>query len=130
MMLRAWKPEKKMSIKRFNVENRYSDMAVYNGVAYLAGQVANDLSQDINGQMREVLDLIDTLLAAAHSDKSRILMAQIYLANLSDYSGMNVVWDDWVAEIKGSAPPRATVQVLLANPNYKVEVVITAAIKS
>ena len=104
-------------------------MAIFNGVAYLAGQVANDLSQDITGQMHEVLNIIDALLAQANSDKSRILMAQIYLADLADYAGMNVVWDVWVANIKGSAPPRATVQSKLANPNYKVEVVITAAQK-
>jgi enamine deaminase RidA (YjgF/YER057c/UK114 family) len=119
-----------LSIKRFNVENRYSDMAIFNGVAYLAGQVANDLSQDIQGQMRQVLDIIDHLLAQANSDKSRILMAQIYLADLADYAGMNVVWDEWVADIKGNAPPRATVQAKLANPQYKVEVVITAAQKT
>ena len=101
-------------------------MAVFNGVAYLAG-VANDLSQDIGGQMREILDLIDGLLRQAKTDKSRILMATIYLADLADYAAMNVVWDAWVADIQGHAPPRATVQAKLANPNYKVEVVITAA---
>ena len=116
-----------MTIKRFNVENRYSDMAVFNGVAYLAGQVANDLSQDISGQMREVLSIIDALLAQANSDKSRILMAHIYLADLADYASMNVVWDAWVVDVKGNAPPRATVQAKLANPKYKVEVVITTA---
>jgi enamine deaminase RidA (YjgF/YER057c/UK114 family) len=116
-------------IKRFNVENRYSDMAVFNGVAYLAGQVANDLSQDIGGQMREVLSMIDALLAQANSDKSRILMATIYLADLADYTSMNVVWDAWVSDIQGHAPPRATVQANLANSKYKVEVVVTAAQK-
>ena len=104
-------------------------MAIFNGVAYLAGQVANDLSQDIIGQMREVLNIIDALLAQANSDKSRILTAQIYIADLADYAGMNVVWDAWLADIKGSAPPRATVQAKLANANYRVEVVITAAQK-
>ncbi len=118
-----------MDIARFNVENRYSDMAVFNNVAYLAGQVANDLSLDIVGQMREVLSMIDTLLAEANSEKSRILMAHIYLNDLADYAGMNMVWDEWVADIKGSAPPRATVNAKLANPDYKVEVVITAAVK-
>ena len=118
-----------MSIERFNVENRYSDMAVFNGVAYLAGQVANDLSQDISGQMHEVLSIIDALLAQANTDKSRILIAQIYLADLADYAGMNVVWDAWVADIQGNAPPRATVQAKLANPQYKVEIVVTAAQK-
>ena len=79
--------------------------------------------------MREVLSMIDALLAQANSDKSRILMTQIYLSDLADYAGMNEVWDAWVADIKGNAPPRATVQSLLANPQYKVEVVITAAQK-
>ena len=116
-----------MTIQRFNVENRYSDMAVFNGVAYLAGQVANDLSQDTSGQMREVLRIIDALLAQANSDKSRVLMATIYLADLADYAAMNVVWDAWVSDIKGHAPPRATMQAKLANVDYKVEVVITAA---
>jgi enamine deaminase RidA (YjgF/YER057c/UK114 family) len=116
-----------LNIERVNVESRYSDMVVFNGVAYLAGQVANDLSQDIHGQMREVLGLIDALLSQVNSDKSRILMAQIYLADLTDYAGMNAVWDAWVSDIQGNAPPRATVQAKLANPQYKVEVVITAA---
>jgi enamine deaminase RidA (YjgF/YER057c/UK114 family) len=118
-----------LNIDRFNVENRYSDMAVFNGVAYLAGQVANDLNQEISGQMREVLSIIDTLLAQANSHKSRILMAHIYLADLADYAGMNAVWDAWVADISGHTPPRATVQAKLANAGYKVEVVITAAQK-
>jgi enamine deaminase RidA (YjgF/YER057c/UK114 family) len=118
-----------LTIQRFNVENRYSDMAVFNGVAYLAGQVANDLSQDIAGQMREVLGMVDGLLAQANSNKSRILMTTIYLADLADYAGMNVVWDAWVADIKDNAPPRATVQANLANPKYKVEVVVIAAQK-
>jgi enamine deaminase RidA (YjgF/YER057c/UK114 family) len=116
-----------MTIQRFSVEERYSDMAIFNGVAYLAGQVASDLSQNIQGQMREVLASIDQLLAQASSHKSRILMAQIYLADLSDYAGMNEIWDVWVSDIKGHAPPRATVQAQLANLQYKVEVVVVAA---
>lgn len=91
--------------------------------------MASDLSQDLRGQMLEILDVIDQLLAKANSDKSRILMAHIYLADMSDYAGMNVIWDQWVSNIRGNAPPRATVQALLANPKYKVEVVVTAAQK-
>jgi len=116
-----------MTIQRLNVENRYSDVAIFNGVVYLAGQVANHLDQNIQGQMEEVLNMIDHLLAQANSHKSRILMAQIYLAEMSDYAGMNKVWDAWVSDILGNAPPRATVQATLANLNYKVEIVITAA---
>lgn len=118
-----------MKIQRINVEDRYSDIAIFNDVVYLAGQVANDLSQNIQGQMREILTSINHLLTQANSDKSRILMAQVYLADMSDYAGMNEIWDLWVSDIKGHAPPRATVQALLANKKYKVEVVVIAAQK-
>lgn len=112
-------------VQRFDVGVRLSEMAVHNGVAYLAGQVPEDASQDIQGQAAQVLAAVDALLARAGSDKSRILMAQIYLADLADFAGMNQAWDAWVAE--GNAPPRATVQAALANPDWKIELVVTAA---
>ncbi|HUH87637.1 MAG TPA: RidA family protein [Pusillimonas sp.] len=113
-------------IQRFNVGKRLSDMAIYNGVAYLAGQVPEDGKADIGEQTRQVLSTIDRLLAQAGSDKTRILMAQIFLADLSDFAGMNAVWETWVPA--GNAPPRATVQALLADPEFKVEIVVTAAV--
>lgn len=112
-------------VQRFDVGARLSEMAVHNGVAYLAGQVPEDASQDIRGQTAQVLAAIDALLARAGSDKSRILMTQIYLADLADFAGMNDAWDAWVAP--GNAPPRATVQAALARPDWKIEVVVTAA---
>ncbi|NYT85513.1 RidA family protein [Pollutimonas harenae] len=113
-------------IKRINVEKRLSDMAIYNGVAYLAGQVPDDSSLNMEGQTAQVLATIDKLLAAAGTDKSRILMAQIFVANMAEFSGMNKAWDAWVAD--GNAPPRATVEARLANPDFKVEIVVTAAL--
>ena len=74
-------------IQRFDVGSRLSEMAVHNGIAWLAGQVPDDATQDIRGQTRQVLAAVDALLARARSDKSRILMAQIYLADLSDFAG-------------------------------------------
>jgi enamine deaminase RidA (YjgF/YER057c/UK114 family) len=114
------------TIKRVNVAKRLSDMAVYNGVAYLAGQVPDDATLDIIGQTAQVLATIDTLLAQAGTDKSRILMAQIFVANMKEFDGMNKAWDAWVAD--GDAPPRATVEARLANADYKVEIVVTAAV--
>ena len=113
-------------ITRFDVGTRLSDMAVYNGVAYLAGQVPGDATQDITGQTAQVLAAIDALLARAGSDKTRILMAQIFLADLADFPGMNTAWDAWVAA--GNAPPRATVEARLAKAEWKVEIVVTAAV--
>jgi enamine deaminase RidA (YjgF/YER057c/UK114 family) len=114
------------SIKRVNVEKRLSDMAIYNGVAYLAGQVPDDASLDITGQTQQVLATIDRLLAEAGTDKTKILMAQIFITNMKEFDGMNKAWDAWVAA--GNTPPRATVEARLANPDYKVEIVVTAAV--
>lgn len=112
-------------IHRYDVGARLSEMAVHNGTVYLAGQIPDDATQDIRGQMRQVLAAVDKLLARANSDKGRILMAQIFLADLADFEGMNEVWDAWVTP--GHTPPRATVQAKLAKPEWKVEVVVTAA---
>ena len=113
-------------IQRFDVGARMSEMAVYNGTVYLAGQVPEDGGLDIEGQTRQVLEAIDVLLARAGSDKTKILMTQIFLANLADFDGMNRVWDAWVTP--GHTPPRATVQASLANPQWKIEAVVTAAL--
>jgi len=113
------------SIQRFDVGARMSEMAVHGDRVFLAGQIAEDGSQDIGGQTRQVLAAIDALLARAGSDKSKILMAQIFLADIADFAGMNAAWDAWVAP--GHTPPRATVQAKLAKPEWKVEIVVTAA---
>ena len=73
-----------------------------------------------------MLACIDALLARAGTDKSRILMVQIFLPDLADFEGMNTVWDAWVTP--GHTPPRATVQAGLAKPGWKIEVVVTAAV--
>lgn len=113
-------------IQRFDVGARMSEMAVHGNTVYLAGQIADDASQEIQGQTIQVLDAIDALLARAGSDRSRILMAQIFLADLADFAGMNEVWDAWVSA--GHTPPRATVQAALAKPEWKIEIVVTAAV--
>jgi enamine deaminase RidA (YjgF/YER057c/UK114 family) len=114
-----------MDIQRFHVGSTLSEIAIHNKTVYLAGQVAEDVTQGIEGQTREVLGHVDRLLADAGSDKSRILMCQIYLADMADFAGMNAVWNQWIVGV--NAPPRATVQAKLAQPGWLVEVVVTAA---
>ena len=113
-------------IQRFDVGPRLSEMAIHNGTVYLAGQVPEDESLPIEGQTAQVLSAVDALLKRAGTDKQKILMAQIFLADLADFDGMNVAWDAWVAA--NAAPPRATVQACLARPGWRIEVVITAAL--
>ena len=114
-----------MSIQRFHVGPRLSEMAIHNGTIYLAGQVAADTSHDIGGQTTQVLTMLDKLLAEAGSDKTKILSTTIYIADMADFPAMNAVWDAWV--VPGSTPPRATVKAQPAKPAYKVEIQIIAA---
>ncbi len=113
-------------IQRFDVGPRLSEMAIHNGTVYLAGQVPEDASLDIEGQTRQVLAAIDALLARAGTDKTKLLMVQIFIADLADFEGMNRAWDAWVPA--GHTPPRATVQAALANPGWRLEIVATAAL--
>lgn len=114
-----------MKIKRFHNGPRMSQAVVCNGMVFLAGQVAQDTGQDVSGQTRQVLAAIDSLLAEAGSDKSRLLSASIFLTDMADFGAMNKVWEAWV--VPGQTPARATVQAALAKPEYKVEIVVTAA---
>jgi enamine deaminase RidA (YjgF/YER057c/UK114 family) len=113
-------------IQRIEPGPRMSEASIHNGIVYLAGQVAEDPSGDAEAQTRQVLAQIDALLAQAGSDKSRILRAQIYLADIADFAAMNRAWDAWVTP--GNAPSRATVEARLADSSWKVEIVVTAAI--
>jgi enamine deaminase RidA (YjgF/YER057c/UK114 family) len=116
-----------MEITRLHVGKRLSEVAIHNSTVYLAGQIADDTTADIVGQTREVLSHVDRLLAEAGSDKSCILMCQIFITDMALFPGMNEVWDEWVAS--GHTPPRATVEAKLANPACLVEIVVTAALR-
>jgi len=114
-------------IQHVHPGKRMSEAVVYNGVAYLAGQVPDDASADVEGQTRQVLATIDRILAEVGSDKSRLLSAQVFLANIAEFAGMNRAWDAWVADVR--PPARATIEARLANPDFKVEIVVSAALK-
>ena len=103
-----------------------SGVVIHNGVAYLSGQVPNDPQADVTQQAREVLEKIDALLAKAGSDKSRLLRADIFLTDMADFAAMNAVWEAWV--VPGQPPSRATVQAALARPEWKIEIVVMAAV--
>ena len=115
-----------MTIQRHNVGKRLSEIVVHNGVAYLAGEVPDDTTKDITAQTSQVLAKIDRLLAQVGSDKTKILSAQIFLADMADFAGMNAAWEKWVAA--GETPARATIGAKLANAAYKVEIMCIAAI--
>jgi len=103
-----------------------SKAVVYSGTAYLCGQVASDRTEDVSGQTRSTLEKIDSILSEIGTEKSRILSATIYLKKMSDYGGMNEVWDEWLPE--NCAPARACVKADMAFEDILVEISIIAAV--
>jgi enamine deaminase RidA (YjgF/YER057c/UK114 family) len=103
-----------------------SQAVVYNGVVSTAGVVADDTSLDVAGQTAQILAKIEALLTEAGSDKSKLIKANIWLSDISTFAQMNSVWDTWV--VPGQTPARATVEAKLATPDYKVEIMVDAAL--
>lgn len=112
-----------MTIERFETGKRMSQAVVHGGLVFLAGQVA--LGASVDEQTRNILDQIDMLLDRAGSDRTKILSATIWLADMSTFAEMNAVWDAGVPE--GHAPARATVEAKLAAPEFAVEIAVIAA---
>ncbi|TCR61807.1 RidA family protein [Bosea sp. BK604] len=113
-----------MSIARIQPNGRLSQAVAHAQTVYLTGQVGVE-DQSIEEQTRSVLASIDRLLAAAGTDKSRILQAIVWLADRRDFAGMNAVWDKWVDPT--NPPARSTGQMALLEPGLKVEITIVAA---
>lgn len=113
-----------MTIQRIDAGARMSQAVVHGDTVYLAGQVGAP-GQSATAQTQAVLASIEALLARTGSDKSRILSATIWLADMADFAEMNAVWDKWV---DGKDPPaRATGEARLATPDYRVEIIVVAA---
>ena len=113
-----------MTIRRIEAGPRMSQAVIHGNTVYLAGQVGD--GDTVAAQTASCLAEIDRLLAAAGTDKSKILQAIIWLDDMANFAEMNSVWDKWVDG--PNAPARATGEAKLAAPKYKVEIIITAAI--
>ncbi len=117
-----------MTIVRHEMGPRFSEMTVTkigdSNLIILSGQVAENTSLGIEGQTREILRFVDRLLGHVGANKTHIISARIYLASVGDYAAMNSVWDEWVP--RGHTPARSTIGAKLINPDYKIEMEITA----
>ncbi|MEI2387207.1 RidA family protein [Breoghania sp. JC706] len=112
-------------IKRLEIGPRMSQAVVHGGLVWLAGQVGAP-GESVTAQTEAIVKRIDALLAEAGTDKSRLLQATIWLASMDDFAEMNAVWDAWVDP--ANTPARACGESRLATPDYKVEIIITAAL--
>ncbi|SHF62074.1 Enamine deaminase RidA, house cleaning of reactive enamine intermediates, YjgF/YER057c/UK114 family [Modicisalibacter ilicicola DSM 19980] len=116
-----------MSINYIDPGQRMSQVVVHNDIVYLSGQVPRDGGADMQDQTRQVLEAIDERLAKAGSSKDRLLSATIWITDMAEFDAMNAAWDAWVTP--GQPPVRACVEARLARPEWKVEIMVVAALK-
>ncbi|MBE9606426.1 RidA family protein [Acetobacteraceae bacterium H6797] len=111
-------------ITRHGTNPILSTAVEYHGFVYLCGLTADDLSQDVTGQTKQILEKIDAALEGHGTDKTRLLQAQIWLKDIRDRDAMNKLWTAWLPE--GGAPARACVEANMADPRHLVEIMVTA----
>lgn len=129
-LLRAILDEKMThkDIKRYQPGPHFSQMVKFNGLVYLAGQVAKRAPGDVYGQTEQILLKIDRLLQEAGTEKSRVISATVWMADIQKFAEMNRAWDAWMD--RDNMPVRATVQSKLASDDLEVEIQVTAALPS
>jgi len=113
------------SIVRHQSDSRLSRIVIHNGIVYLAGLTAADRSATMKAQTEEVLRKIDELLNIAHTDKSRLLTAMIYVSDIGLKPQMDEAWISWVDS--NNVPARACVEARLGTSDTLVEIIVTAA---
>ncbi len=115
-----------MKIERHETGPRMSKAVIHGDTVYLAGIVSdNPKGKSTGEQTTSILSQIDGFLATAGTNKTKLLSATIWIADMANFSEMNAVWDAWVSP--GNTPARATVEAKLASPDYKVEIMVVAA---
>jgi enamine deaminase RidA (YjgF/YER057c/UK114 family) len=114
-----------MSIVRIEAGPRMSRAVIHGDTVYLAGHVSKEPAGSVRGQTEAILRNIDARLAEAGSDRSKLLSANIWLADIATFDQMNAAWDAWVDP--ANPPARATVEARLASPDYLVEIMVVAA---
>jgi enamine deaminase RidA (YjgF/YER057c/UK114 family) len=116
-----------MTLKRIGAGKRMSNAVIHNGMAYLAGYVAEAAKgKSVKEQTADILAQIDETLKEAGTDKTRIVKANIWLTDIKTWAEMNEAWDAWV--VPGQTPARATVESKLAAPGLDVEIMVEAAL--
>jgi enamine deaminase RidA (YjgF/YER057c/UK114 family) len=112
-------------IKRWPCDHKLSDMVEHAGVLYLAGQVADNLDANTKGQTAEVLGMIDRLLSSAGSDKSKLLSAVVFIADMRDKPQVDEAWLAWADP--QCLPARAVLEARLGSHDTRVEIACVAA---
>jgi enamine deaminase RidA (YjgF/YER057c/UK114 family) len=99
--------------------------SVYRDVVWTVATAA-DRKPGIRGQTEQCLAALDKSLAEAGTDKTRIISAQIFLADMAAKAEMDAVWNAWIGGNPEHWPQRACVGAPLAD-GCVVEIILIAA---
>lgn len=114
-------------MKRVPMNEIMSEVVIANGIAFLAGNVANDPNADMKTQTAQVLENIEATLSKIGSHKNNVLGATVYLTDMQQKPAMNEAWQAFFDP--KHLPARATVEVSDLD-GFLVEIVVTAAVES
>ncbi|MCP5365972.1 MAG: RidA family protein [Hyphomicrobiales bacterium] len=115
-----------MTITRIDPNPQFAQATVHGGFVFIAGQIADDWDKDIVGQSEEIFAKIDAILAAATSDKSRLLSLTVFIKDFADYAAYKAAYVGWLdAE---TMPARATVAAEMLDPKILIEIQGVAAV--
>jgi enamine deaminase RidA (YjgF/YER057c/UK114 family) len=127
-MLRRLQPgERRMAIERFNEDELMSKYVIHNGTVYMSGQVADDPSQDFEGQLTQILAKLDAQFAKIGIDRTHMLSVMVWIDDYRKWGRLNAIWTKWVPA--GHKPARSCVEAKIAFPEYQVEIAVVAALK-
>ena len=110
----------------------YSQAVVYNGLAYLSGQIPLDpasgelVAGGIAQQTQRVLENLKAVLEACGSSLDQVLKSTVYLADMREFGAMNEVYGRYFPE---GPPARATIQVARLPRDVRVEIECIAAVE-
>jgi len=107
----------------------YSQAIEHGGLVFVSGQLGlepggNMVEGGISEQTEQVMKNLAAILEAAGTSLANVVKASIFLADLSDFQGMNEVYGRHMGE---NPPARATFQVAALPSGALVEIEVIAA---
>ena len=113
-----------MTIKRTQPNTPGRTRRVEHGDIVYCVMTADDKTDTMKGQTEQALRQIDEHLAAAGTDKSRLLTTTVYVSDMAKKDEMDEAWLAWVDQ--DNPPARACLCVTL-HGTTQVEFVLSAA---
>lgn len=108
----------------------YSQAVVSGDLIFVSGQIGLDAATGvmveggITPETHQVLQNVEAILRAAGASLTRVVKANVYLADMAEFAAMNAVYTGYMGS---PAPARATVQVSALPRGARVEIDVIAA---